>query len=290
MYQLQRQADSEGGSDQMLSETVALVVRDLKRWYRTPGQIILVFTTPLMWLLLFGQAFNIGKLAPPGVDVRTYFGGATDYFSFMAVGQTAFIILFGSLFSGVSLIWDRKTGFLAKLQVAPIPRASIPISRMTSTVVKALLQAMVVLVLAALFAYIPGLNGLKFSHQFGILEALGLVLFLVLLGLSLAALFVALGLIVKSEETLFGLINLLNFPLMFTSSALIPIALMPDWLKAVAKYNPLTFMVDGMRQLVFHSSIGAQWSVGVDLLGIGVFAALMMALGAVLARKALLRT
>jgi len=52
----------------------------------------------------------------------------------------------------------------------------------------------------------------------------------------------------------------------------------------------LTFMVDGMRQLVFHTSVGAQWSIGIDLLGIGVFAALMMGLGAVLARKALLRT
>lgn len=276
----------------MISETFALVVRDLRRWYRTPGQIILVFTTPLMWLLLFGQAFNIGKLAQgaPGVDIREVFGGASDYFSFMAVGQTTFIILFGSLFSGVSLIWDRKTGFLSKLQVAPIPRSAIPISRMTSTVVKSLLQAVVVLVLAAAFAFVPGLSGLKFSADFGILEALGIALFLVLLGLSLAALFVALGLIVKSEETLFGLINLLNFPLMFTSSALIPIALMPEWLKTVARYNPITFVVDGMRQLIFHTSAGAEYSIGLDLIGVTVFAALMISLGAVLSRKALLRS
>ena len=276
----------------MLSETFALVVRDLRRWYRTPGQIILVLTTPLMWLLLFGQAFNIGKLAQgaPGVDIREVFGGATDYFSFMAVGQTTFIILFGSLFSGVSLIWDRKTGFLAKLQVAPIPRASIPVSRMLSTVVKALLQAVVVLVLAAVFVLVPGLSGLRFSTDFGILEALGIAVFLILLGLSLAALFVALGLIVKSEETLFGMINLLNFPLMFTSSALIPIALMPQWLKTIAGYNPITFVVDGMRQLIFHTSVGAQYSIGVDLLGITIFAALMISLGAVLSRRALLRT
>lgn len=276
----------------MLSETFALVVRDLRRWYRTPGQIILVFTTPLMWLLLFGQAFNIGKLAQgaPGIDIREVFGGATDYFSFMAVGQTTFIILFGSLFSGVSLIWDRKTGFLAKLQVAPISRASIPVSRMLSTVVKSLLQAVVVLVLASVFVFIPGLSGLRFSPDFGVLEALGISAFLVLLGLSLAALFVALGLIVKNEETLFGMINLLNFPLMFTSSALIPIALMPAWLKTVAGYNPITFVVDGMRQLVFHTSVGAQYSIGVDLLGITIFAALMISLGAMLSRKALLRT
>jgi ABC-2 type transport system permease protein len=281
-----------GGGEDMIAETLALVGRDLRRWYRTPGQILLVLTTPLIWLLLFGQAFNIGKLAQggPQTDLRLVFGGATDYFSFMAIGQTAFIMLFASLFSGVSLIQDRRLGFLSMLQVAPIPRASIPVSRMMSTVFKSMLQATVVLVIAALFAFIPGLSGLKFSHQFGIIEAGGLVLFLVLLGSSMAALFVALGLVVRNEEVLFGLINLLNFPLMFTSSALIPIALMPNWLQTIAKYNPITFVVDGMRQLVFHTSVGSVYPVGVDLIGVGVFSALMIGLGAMLSRKALLRT
>jgi len=276
----------------MMSETLALVGRDLRRWYRTPGQILLVFTTPLMWLLLFGQAFNIGKLAQgTGTpDLRIIFGGAQNYFSFMAVGQTTFIMLFASLFSGVSLIDDRKLGFLSKLQVAPIPRASIPVSRTLSTVFKSMLQSVVVLVLAALFAFVPGLTGLNFSHHFGIVEALGVGLFLILLGSSLGALFVSLGLIVKNTETLFGLINLLNFPLMFTSSALIPLPLMPSWLQTIARYNPVTFVVDGMRQLVFHTSVGSVYSVGVDLLGIGAFCTIMVILGSMLARKALLRS
>jgi ABC-2 type transport system permease protein len=187
------------------------------------------------------------------------------------------------------LVWDRKFGFLSKLQVAPIPRAAIPISRISSTVVKSVLQAAIVLLLAYAFVFVPGLNGLRVSPDFSVLDLLGIGAFLLLLGISLAALFVALGLLVTNEETLFGLINLLNFPLMFTSSALIPIALMPDWLSTVARYNPLTFVVDGMRQLVFHTSIGAEYSVAVDFLGIGVFCALMVGLGAVLARKALLR-
>jgi len=275
----------------MIGQMMALVIRDLKRWYRTPGQLVLVFVTPLMWLLLFGQAFNIGKLAQnaPGVDIRYVFGGAGDYFSFMAVGQTAFIILFGTFFSGVSLVWDRKQGFLSKLQVAPIPRSAIPISRILSTLVKAMLQATLVLVIAMAFVFIPGLSGLRFSPGFHVIDLFGVFGFLVLLAISLSALFVALGLIVKNEETLFGLINLLNFPLMFTSSALIPIYLMPAWLKSVAAYNPLTFVVDGMRQLVFDNHIGAQYSVAVDFLGIGVFSALMVGMGAILSRRALLR-
>jgi ABC-2 type transport system permease protein len=276
----------------MIGETLALVGRDIRRWYRTPGQILLVFTTPLMWLLLFGQAFNIGKLAQGGAttDLRVVFGGAENYFSFMAVGQTTFIMLFASLFSGVSLIEDRKLGFLSKLQVAPISRASIPISRTLSTVFKSMLQSVVVLLLAAAFVFVPGLTGLNFSPHFSVLDALGVGLFLVLLGSSLGALFVALGLVVRNTETLFGLINLLNFPLMFTSSALIPIALMPNWLQTIARYNPVTFVVDGMRQLVFHTSVGSVYSVGEDLLGIGLFCAIMVILGSFLSRKALLRS
>jgi len=276
----------------VIGEMISLIVRDLKRWYRTPAQIILVFTTPLMWLLLFGQAFNIGRLAQvdgAGMDLRMVFGGAPDYFSFMAVGQTAFIMLFASFFSGVSILWDRKFGFLSKLQVAPIPRAVIPLSRIVSSLVKSMLQATVVIVLAASFVLIPGLSGLRFSPSFDIVDAAGMTLFLVLLGIGLAALFVALGLVVRNEETLFGLINLLNFPLMFTSSALIPIALMPDWLRTIALYNPITFVVDGIRQLVFNTSVGAEYSVAADLLGIAVFSALMIGLGAMLARRALLR-
>jgi ABC-2 type transport system permease protein len=276
----------------MIGETLALVARDLKRWYRTPAQIILVFTTPLMWLLLFGQAFNIGRLAQTGetgVDLRLVFGGAQDYFSFMAVGQTAFIMLFASFFSGVSILWDRKFGFLSRLQVTPIPRSVIPLSRIASSLVKSMLQATVVLLLAASFVFIPGLSGLRFAPSFGVVDLIGMAVFLGLLGIGLAALFVALGLVVRNEETLFGLINLLNFPLMFTSSALIPIALMPDWLRTIALYNPITFVVDGMRQLVFDTDVGAEYSVAVDMLGIGIFSALMVFLGAVLARRALLR-
>jgi ABC-2 type transport system permease protein len=283
---------SAGGDETVIVEMIALIARDLKRWYRTPAQIVLVFTTPLMWLLLFGQAFNIGRLAQigdTGIDLRMVFGGATDYFSFMAVGQTAFIMLFASFFSGVSILWDRKFGFLSKLQVAPIPRTVIPLSRIISSLVKSMLQATVVIVLAASFILIPGLSGLRFSSSFGAFDAAGLALFLILLGVGLAALFVALGLVVRNEETLFGLINLLNFPLMFTSSALIPITLMPDWLRTIALYNPITFVVDGMRQLVFGTSVGAEYSIAIDLLGIGIFSALMIGLGAVLARRALLR-
>jgi ABC-2 type transport system permease protein len=276
----------------MIPETIALTVRDLKRWLRTPVQILVALITPLFWLLLFGQAFNIGRLIPagtPGVDFRGIFGGAPDYFSFMAVGQLAMIVLFTTFFGGVSLIWDRKFGFLSKLQVAPIHRIVIPLSRISSTVVRCMIQAAIVIALAVAFVYIPGLNGLKFATDFGPVELLGMVLVLVLLSVGFSAVFVALGLAVRSQETFFGLINMVNMPLMFTSNALIPIRLMPDWLAAIAKYNPLTFAVDALRQLAFRTSDGATHPLAVDLLGITIFSLAMIVIGGLVTRRALVR-
>jgi len=279
----------------VLSETYALAVRDLRRWWRHPMEIVLVFTTPLMWLLLFGQAFNIGNLVPSGPvtpgapSVTSTFGGAADYFSFMALGQIALIVMFSTFFSGVSILYDRKSGFLYKLQVAPIPRSAIPLSRISASIFKSMLQAAVVLLLAVAFTAIPGLNGLHFATGFGVADLLLLLLFIVLIAMGFSALFTALGLAVKNEETLWGLINILNFPLMFTSSALVPISLMPDWLATIARYNPVTFAVDGMRQLVFQTDLGAVHSLGADLLGIAVFCAVMIGLGAFLSRRALMR-
>jgi len=276
----------------LITETVALTVRDLKRWLRTPVQILVALITPLFWLLLFGQAFNIGRLVPagtPGVDFRAIFGGAPDYFSFMAIGQLAMIILFTTFFGGVSLIWDRRFGFLSKLQVAPIHRIVIPLARISSTVVRCMIQASIVIALAVAFVYIPGLNGLKFATNFGGLEMLGIVLVLVLLSVGFSAVFVSLGLTVRNQETFFGLINMVNLPLMFSSNALIPIKLMPDWLATIATYNPLTFAVDALRQLAFMTSDGATHPLAIDLLGITVFSVLMIGIGALVTRSALVR-
>jgi len=278
----------------MIGETRALVVRDLKRWYRSPWQLVMSFITPLMWLILFGQAFNIDRFMGAGAgadfaDVRIVFGGATNYFSFMAVGQVAVIILFTSFFGGVSLIWDRKFGFLSKLQVAPIPRIVIPVSRISSSVIRTMLQAVIVFLLAIAFLYIPGLTGLSVGDGFGVIDVLLLMVIFILLAIGFAAIYVSIGLLIENQETMFAMMNLTNLPLMFTSSALIPITVMPDWLASIAKYNPITFAVDAARQIVFQTSEGAIYSVQVDLLGLFIFSLCMVLLGAVITKRALVR-
>jgi ABC-2 type transport system permease protein len=274
----------------MIRETWALTVRELKHWYRARIQIFMTIIQPIVWLGLFGQAFNLGALfstpgAPPGLFAAT-FAGAPDYFSFMSVGMLAVITLFTCMFSGMSIVWDKRFGFMTKLKVAPIPRGSIPLSRIMATVVRALVQASMVFIIALAFNFVPGLVGLTVSPLFDVLDLVGLFFVLFLLSLGFAALFTTIALAIDQQETLFAVINLLNLPLMFASAALFPTTFMPDWLKAIAGVNPLTLAVDAARTFVFHSPspLYAAW---VDILGLAIFSGIMLGISALVSRRIL---
>lgn len=271
----------------MIRETWSLTVRELKHWYRVKIQMFMTLLQPIVWLGLFGQAFQLNRLIPgggAGLDFSMVFAGAKDYFSYMSVGMLAVIVLFTCMFGGMSIVWDRRFGFLDKLRAAPIPRGSIPISRIGATVVRAMIQMIIVFVIALVFTFVPGLTGLTVGPDFGALDLLGLVFVMLLLAIAFASLFTTVALAVENQETLFGIINLLNLPIMFASAALFPTTLMPDWLKTVANYNPLTLAVDAARTFVFHNPAPI-YDVWVDIVGLGIFAAVLMGLSILLSRR-----
>jgi len=147
-----------------------------------------------------------------------------------------------------------------------------------------MIQMTIVLVIALLFVYVPGLTGLTVSPSFNALDLVGLYFALFLLAIMFSSMFTSIALYVENQETLFGIINLLNLPLMFASAALFPTGMMPTWLQDVASYNPLTLAVDGARQFVFHtaSPIYPAW---LDLLGLAIIAAAFVALALLVAKK-----
>jgi len=274
----------------VLRQTMALTKRELKHWYRVKIQVFMTIIQPVVWLGLFGQAFNIGQLfttpgMPPGIFQQA-FSGAPNYFSFMAIGMLAVNVLFTCMFSGMSIVWDRRFGFLNKLKVSPIPRGVIPVSRILSTVIRAMIQVVIVFAIALAFNLVPGLTGLSLREGFGIPEILGSFGMLFLLAVGFAALFTTIALAVENQETLFGVINLINLPLMFASAALFPTTLMPEWLRGVAEYNPLTLAADGLRQLAFVNPAPIH-SIEFDILGLVVFSGALIALSIGMSRKLL---
>lgn len=149
--------------------------------------------------------------------------------------------------------------------------------------IRALIQAIVVFIIALLFIYLPGVSGLSLQGGFSALDMILMVAILFLLALGFAALFTSIALAVENQETLMGIVNLLNLPLMFASSALFPTSMMPDWLKTVANYKPITFAGDGLRQIAFNNP-DPVYSLGVDILGLTIFALGLVGVGWLVAK------
>jgi ABC-2 type transport system permease protein len=271
----------------------SLANRDLKKWYKAPFILAMSLIQPIIWLALFGKAMNFGALFNgssfniPGLNIpkevlnsisqqimeSTF--GTRDYFSFLAVGMLSFIALFTAMNSGMSIVWDRRLGFLNKLLSTPLARGVIPMAKVFSSIIRGLVQSAIVFLIAVLL-------GLDLSHVtlFGLLGTFA-ALFLMMLGLS--SLFVMLAIRSTSWESQMAIMNLLNLPLLFASNALFPAKFMPSWLRPIVSVNPISYATDIARQLLLGSPGMA--SLAFDFVYLGAFAVLLSALGTYMSWK-----
>src|SRR6266480_285695 len=154
----------------------ALTQRDLRKWYGNPIQLFISLIQPVIWLGVFGKALNFGSLiaqsgAPTSVTdsimVATF--GTTSYFSYLACGQLAFVVLFTSAFSGMSVVFDRRFGFMNKALSTPVGRGTIVMGKILQSVGRSLVQAAMVLVIAvALGMDIGSLSVLGVAEAFAV--------------------------------------------------------------------------------------------------------------------------
>jgi ABC-2 type transport system permease protein len=257
----------------------ALTNRELKKWYKAPVIFILSIIQPILWMGLLGKAMNIGALIPslPGVDPgEILLGtlGTKDYFSYMAVGMIAFTALFTTMFSGMSVVWDRRLGFLNKVLSTPVSRTVIIFSKVLSATLRSMFQAGIIIVIAVAL-------GLQFGPNFTPLNILGVFAIIFLFCVCLSSLFIAITIRSTRIETPMAVVNLINLPLMFASNAFFPIDKMPyDWLKTIASVNPLSYTTDAVRQLLIFNTDYTK--LAVDFTFVGIFAAIVSTIGIVL--------
>jgi ABC-2 type transport system permease protein len=278
----------------------ALTNRELKKWYKAPVIFILSIIQPILWMGLLGKALNIGALFSGGTfplptinpplapdqlqQLGSYLTGlqtgvlqgafsTTSYFSFMAVGMIAFTALFTTAFSGMSVVWDRRLGFLNKALSTPVSRGVIIFSKVLSATLRSMFQAGLIIVIAIAF-------GLQFGIGFNPIYVLGVFAIMFLICVGLSSLFIAITIRSTRMETPMAVMNLITLPLMFASNAFFPTKFMPDWLQAVAQVNPLTYTTDAVRQLLIFTTDFHQ--VGMDFLYVGIFAVVVATIGIVL--------
>ncbi|HTP54373.1 MAG TPA: ABC transporter permease [Thermoplasmata archaeon] len=233
-------------------EFLALTQRELLKWIRAPIGIVSSLMLPFFYLLLFGQALNLGKLVPASEAGAVYLG-APDYFSYFSVGMVGFIMLFTGLFAGANVIFARRFGTLKKETAAPIPREIIFTSRVSAGVIRGVIFGTVVFAIAIAFAHVPGLNGLTLTGTSGVLGAAEILVAMACVTALFSSIFIALGFLTEQIESYFALVNLVNLPVLFSSNALFPTSLFPAWLKGIAAWNPVSLGVDVMRENAFGS-------------------------------------
>ena len=184
-----------------------------------------------------------GMLANIGPNAMQNIFGVKDYFSYMAVGMISFIVMFTTMFSGMSIVWDRRLGFLNKVLSTPVSRGAIIFSKVLNAALRAMFQATIILILAVIF-------GLQVSSTFNPLNILIVYFAIFLLCVGLSSVFLALALRSTRQETQMAIVNLINLPLMFASNTFFPISMMPDWIQAIAHVNPISYLTDALRQLI----------------------------------------
>jgi ABC-2 type transport system permease protein len=231
------------GASAFFAETLILFRRSFTKLLRRPIAIYFSLIQPVIWLLLFGQIFNSVARLP---DAAPAFGGKS-YFQFFVPAVLLQTLLFGAAQSGIGIINDMQSGFLSKLLTTPVHRMAILLGRILGDLVRMILQGLIILVLAWVFGQ---LQHDRVRYEFGIPGVLGALAIALLFGLGLAGFNVYVALRTKNTESTFLIANFLTLPLLFTSSAQLPLQLLPGWLQSVALFNPVTYAIDSMRFLL----------------------------------------
>ena len=221
-----------------ITDTWYITLRDLRARIRMPVFIFMTLFQPILWLVLFTQIFkSLGGMLGPG---------GSSYLQFFAPGVLVMMALFGSAFAGFGMLMDMDTGVLSKMLATPVTRVSIITGRVLASTIVILIQALIIVIVSLIMGVhiATGVPGVLF------------VFFLIaLLGLGFAAFSNGLALLLKRQETVMAVTNLLTMPLMFLSSMMMPSQLLPGWLNTVRHINPVDYAIVGVRDLISNGYV-----------------------------------
>ena len=228
-----------------VKKVTAISEMEVQKLMHDQWDIVTRSVQPVLWLLLFGGVFGRLRVLPPELG---------SYLDFVAPGILAQSVMTISIFQGITAIWERDQGTLQKYLVSPMPRSALVLGKGIGSGVRGVVQAVTISVLALLMGVHLSANPLGW---------LGAVAFVFLGAVCFSTISLIIAALVRSRERVQGLGQLIMMPLFFASNALYPIILMPDYVAAVAMFNPLSYMVDGLRSLMVPAS-GAHFPLLVD--------------------------
>ena len=227
-----------------LKTVYTIWLRETKTFAREKIRVIGMIGQPLLYLAVLGQGINSG--------VTLNANGGINYLTFMYPGIIGMSILFTSIFSAVSIIWDREFGFMKEVLVAPVPRWAVALGKTFGGATIAIAQSTILIFMAPLI-------GIRLSLAM-VIEMWFLAF---LIGVALTSLGIAIAARMVSMQGFQMIMNFLVMPLYFLSGAMFPLSTAPSWMKGLMVVDPLTYCVDGLRNIIFsNTSIKAGELVG----------------------------
>ncbi len=253
----------------LLLPSFTLWRRELVRFFRQRSRIVGALGTPLVFWFLLGSGIGRSFSLPTST-------GEMNYMEYFFPGTVVMILLFTSIFSTISTIDDRKEGFLQSVLVAPIPRSSIVLGKITGSTTLALIQGMMFMVLA------PLVTGMSLSA----IPLTLLILTMVAFGLTALGYVIAWSL--DSTQGFHAIMNLFLIPMWLLSGAVFPAAGAPVWLQWVIAANPVTYGVAATRWSMYgtvkYAAMGGP-SPGLAMAAITVFAVAMFGVALAVTHK-----
>jgi len=225
-----------------LGNSFIIAELELRKIRHDQTQIWVRMVQPALWLAIYG--LTMSKLS----GISAFIPKNLTYLQFMTPGVLAQSALFVAIFFGINVVWERDLGLLNKLLSTPASRSSIILGKALSAGVRGLFQAVAVIILALILQV----------HLFMTpLAIIGVFVIIILVSMCFSCMSMAIASLVKTRERMMGIGQVITMPLFFASSAIYPISIMPSWIKPVAYINPLTYVVDGMRDLVATGNLSS---------------------------------
>ncbi len=227
------------------SEVNGIFGRWIRKTLRRPQFLFFSLVQPIVWFVLFTQAFSsIADI--PGFTTLTR---APNYLTFFTAAVIIQTVISSAMQSGMGMVTDIETGYMDKMRVAPIHRSAILMGKMLSDGTRILIQTAVIMAL---------------GFALGVTVATGVLGLLVLFGIAMAfgiawsGISTFIGLATKNSEATLMISLLTTFPLLFLSTAVMPKFFLPSWVQTVATYNPMSYIADALRGLIIP---GFDWTI-----------------------------
>ncbi|HEX9039714.1 MAG TPA: ABC transporter permease [Trebonia sp.] len=221
----------------LLNRIVTLCWVEMRKIRHDRTELYTRAVQPALWLLIYGEVFTRVRAIPTPEGI--------PYLAYLAPGIMAQSALFIAIFYGIQIIWERDAGVLTKLMVTPTPRSALITGKAFASSVRSLVQGVAVVIIAILLGVSFTDNPLKLVAA-AIILALGSAFFSCL-SMSIAG-------VVVARDRLMGIGQAITMPLFFSSSALYPAQVMPGWLQAISKVNPLSYEVEALRGLLIGTA------------------------------------